>query len=372
MALSWNKARYSPIAVDFGGHSLKLLQVVPDDPPQLIAAGAAEVPADAPDRWALFRQATRELVEKLPFKGREAVCTTPSHQTLIQHLQISPVDPPDLSEAVNQELRLRMNMDPSRMVVRHFPVGQFVRQGSARLEVICIAAARDTVMRQIAILKHAGLETAGILSEPQAVVQSFAHLYRRHDGDQQTTCFVDLGASTVKVMIAHGTDLVFAKTIHQIDLAGADDPALTHAASDATDAAFNRGGAALERSGARAATAIAPTRASLGVSTSARQSHAEQQDSAFECLIDELQMSLRYHLGMYPERAVEQLIFLGGGARAMDQCQRIAQALRIAAQLGDPLARLVRPSGGATPIGLDMREAQPGWAVPMGLCLSQT
>ena len=48
MAFGWTKTSGSlPIAVDFGFDRLKLLQVTRGDPPQLVAAGAAQVPDEA-------------------------------------------------------------------------------------------------------------------------------------------------------------------------------------------------------------------------------------------------------------------------------------------------------------------------------------
>ena len=399
MAFAWNKTRHSPIAVDFGAHSLKLLQIVPGDPPRLLAAGAAVMPDDTSDRWAFYAEAVRRLSKQLPFKGNLAVCTTPGHQTLIQHLQIAGGEQDDLAGAVGQELHERLNVDPSRMVVRHFPVGQFVRNGSPRQEVVCIAASRDTVMRHIQILKQSGLEAAGILAEPQTVLRAFAHLYRRHDDDQRTTCFIDLGAATVKVVIAHGTQMVFANTIHHVSPPEAPAGAERSAAVDTSAPAIPPHGPPIEAAGVEGEVArdgedtrpdkpaVARGRdggeralASAGLAVleapadtaPVEAGQDEAQETAFDCLIDELQLCLRYHRGMFAERAVEQVVFLGGGARVAHRCQRIAQALRIAAQLGDPLARLVRASDAAAPIGLDMRQPQPGWAVPMGLCLSQT
>ncbi len=205
MVFNWNRTRCSPIAIDFGCNSLKLLQIVPGDPPRLLAAGVATVPDDAADRWGFYADAVRSLVKRFPFKGHSAVCTTPAHQTLIQHLQIPGAEQAGLDLAVGEELRHRLNIDPSRMVVRHFAVGQFVRNGSPSQEVICAAASRDTVMRHISILKQTGLEVIGVFSEPQVVIQAFAHMYRRSSDKDRTTCFIDLGAATVKVVIAHGT-----------------------------------------------------------------------------------------------------------------------------------------------------------------------
>jgi len=397
MVFGWNRTRYSPVAVDFGDNGLKLLQIVPGDPPRLLAAGVAILPADTADRWGFYSDSVRQLMRQFPFKGRRAVCTTPAHQTLVQHLQIAGPEQADLDSAVGEELRTRLNIDPSRMVVRHFAVGQFVRNGTPRQEVICAAASRDTVMRHVGILKQVGLDTAGIYSEPQTIVRAFAHLYRRRDDHERTTCFMDLGASTVKVVIAHGTKMVFAKTIHNVALAseGCDEvdspvtpvdtgvPGAPHGpvidvasprddAFDAPDpvSSDRRGRAETERSVTARRSGLAVLDAPTVSSRTDDESH--EQDSALDCLIDELQLCLRYHQGMFPERCVEKVVFLGGGAKQTGRCQQIAKALRIAAQLGDPLARLVRSDGGAKASGLDMRQPQPGWAVPMGLCLSHT
>ena len=89
----------------------------------------------------------------------------------------------------------------------------------------------------------------------------------------------------------------------------------------------------------------------------------------FDCLLDELTLCVRYHQTLFPDRAVEKLVFLGGESRHVGLCQKIAQSLRIGAQLGDPLARLVRGNGDPGP-GVDLRQPQPGWAVPVGLCLT--
>ncbi|MEP0763504.1 MAG: hypothetical protein HRF48_12290, partial [Chloroflexota bacterium] len=78
MALGFSKTRYSPIAIDFGADSLKLLQVIPGDPPQMVAAASAAVPpqarTDPEARYAFLGQALRDLLKSQPFKGRRAIC----------------------------------------------------------------------------------------------------------------------------------------------------------------------------------------------------------------------------------------------------------------------------------------------------------
>ena len=46
MAFSWSNPRVSPIAVDFGLDSIKLLQLCPGDVPTLMAAAHMTVPPE--------------------------------------------------------------------------------------------------------------------------------------------------------------------------------------------------------------------------------------------------------------------------------------------------------------------------------------
>ena len=90
-----------------------------------------------------------------------------------------------------------------------------------------------------------------------------------------------------------------------------------------------------------------------------------------DCLLDELQLCTRYYSRVFPETKIEKVIFLGGESRHLPICQKVARALRLGAQLGDPLARLVKVSQAQPATGCDVTQPQPGWAVPMGLCLSE-
>ena len=219
MAWGWSTTRYSPIAVDFGADSLKLLQIIPSDPPQMVAAASMDLPEHARTnhaaRHAFFSDSLKELLSSRSFKGRRAICSIPSYQTLVQHLQIQGSSDPDEFEAqIHQHLRQRLNVDPSRMIIRHFRVGQVIRDGVTKQEVICMAASRDATLSHIQTAQRAKLEVVGMHCEPLAVLEAFSHLYRRDVDSKRVTCFVDLGAATTKVMITHGILMAFAKTIH--------------------------------------------------------------------------------------------------------------------------------------------------------------
>ncbi len=388
MAFGLSNKRYSPIGVDLGVDSIKLLQVVASDPPQMVAAGAMTIPESARNdpaaRFAFVGEALRQLTRAQPFKGRKVICSIPACQMILHQLDMPRAEGENLDVAVAEALRERLHIEPLRMVVRSFQVEQGIREGTNRQEVIALAIGRDTVMRYIDAARKAKLDVIGMHAEPVAMLRAFGHLYRRADDAARTTCFIDIGAGTTKVVIAHGQTMVFAKTIH----AGGDQ--ITRECAKAMQLSFDEArlarfrGAGASRvaptvgpaAGSEPAVAMPPTRdggAALAVAPTqvATPPRTSPDDETIDCIIDELQLCVRYHQSLFPDRRIEKLVFLGGEAHHVSNCQRIARALRIGAQLGDPLARMVRLSQMGEPTGVDMRQPQPGWAVPLGLCLSE-
>ncbi len=442
MGFSFSKPKPSPIAIDFGADSLKLLQVVPDARPQLVDAAAMPMPEharfNAAARLDFAAEAVRSLLKQHRFKGRRVQMVIPAFQTLIQHLAVPRQDSEEVDELVDTELRQRLHVEPSRMVVRNVSVGQFVRNGQSLHEVICQAASREVVMGYIDVARRCRLDVVGMHSEPQCILRAFGHLYTRPEDAQRVTCFLDIGAAVTKVVIAHGSQMVFAKTIQaagdhmtrqyaqrhklsfsearQARMAGAGpatpaepataapEPAMTPALAAAPSRAQPVGATAGTGCGPQDAdavpggTGIPSLDAQMGLTPPGRplqrpddepdeprplqpptslQSPTRSADDdadgtdTIECLIEELQFCMRYYQRLFPDKQVEKLVFLGGESRDVPKCQQIARAVRVAAQLGDPFARLTRLTRRAKPGSVDLNQPQPGWAVPMGLCLSE-
>ncbi len=423
----WSKQQYSPIGIDFGADTLKLLQVTAGDPPQMVAAAAAELPfntrSEPSARYAFFQEALRSLLKLQPFKGKAAVLSIPAYQTLVQQVQLTRSEHDDPQAQIELHLRQRLNIDPSRMVIRTYPVGQVMRDGSAREETVVVAAGRDTVMRHIEIARKCGLDVVGMQSEPVAVLKAFGHMFRQGKEQERTTAFIDIGAVTSKIIIAHGTNLAFAKmiavggdqftrqraTAAHIDFAEAREQRKREASNARENLAKEDANVAVptldtaQKSEAPGGAGLAVLEAAMAAETARIESsyqhatpptvipsrhshgnghgsngnngsrHGEAEGDALECLTDELQLCLRYHQSLFGDRPVEKLVFLGGEAQQVAICQRIARALRIGAQLGDPLARVTRGGmvTGKGPVGVDIRKPQPGWAVPLGLCLCE-
>lgn len=405
MALRWVAKNVSPIAVDFGTDTLKLLQVSTDEQPQLLAAASISIPEGVrktpQTRMEFVQGVLRDLVRKGGFRGNRVIMSIPTTLTHIQHLRVNKGEE-QLDRPIHAQLQQRFAVDPSALLIRPIVVGEVLADGAAKQEVICIATGRQTVGRLLETASRAKLTVVGIHAEPLAIVESFAHLFRRADDTQRTTMFIDIGAGITKAMITHGTQLVFAKTIQvtAADLANAlpsgsneqtgqsqaeqlagGDAGAQPEVPDATTADGQPADGpdesmALLDAAASAQTATTVAKAALPAAASADPQGpgptaapaSAQVSEMLDCLVDELQLCVGYHASMFQNQTVQKLVFLGGGANDKPVCQHIARSLRIPAQLGDPLARLNRASGASAPVGVDLRQSQPGWAVPLGLC----
>ena len=387
----------SPIAVDFGSDQLKLLQVELDGHmPRLVAAGGRTVPyeirQDRDQRAEFTAGAINDLVREGGFKGKRAIASIPSAMTFLQHVRIGGDDLHSVNERIADELRGQLPVDPSRLVIRYVDVGEVSMNGARRREMICMAAGRQAVLHHIDILRRARLSAVGMHGEPVAILKAYSHLFRRPGDETITTLFVDLGYRTTKVLIAHGADLVFAKQI-QVGGEHFDRQFAEELGVDLEEARLRRRRQAdqdLPQSPVqipqRKPSPIRHEGGPLAIIDEAMQSQSGESSPSpiragepshemipaggemLDCLIDEIQLCVGYHQSMFANRRVDRIVFVGGEANQRAMCKRMAAALRLPAQLGDPLCRVGRTETARPPVGVDLRESQPGWSVPLGLC----
>lgn len=416
MAFSMFSGQLSPIAINFGSASVKLLQLSRGEKPSLIAAAEIPIPEavrnDADRLFLLYQQEIPKVLKEGKFRGKRVVTAVPSAQTFIQHMQINPAEGVKTEDLVLGQLQSQLGVSPRSVVVRTIEVGEGSR-GASKLEMICFAVSREQVMRYIELLTKQRLEVVGVHTETVAMVRAFDHINRREEDKRVTTLYVDLGWGGTRVAITHGKQIVFARyiqvggrhfdqliaqTLH-CDQATARAHRLALQPTPMKRAATphaNQSGTAMLRTAAALAEAhgadVEPAPAAQSVSTmndrragsvpieltcavqpksiTAENTNVDLSE-LLDTVTDELSMSLRYHRGMFQDRAVDRVIFLGGESRQLWLCQHVVKELRLPAQVGDPLARYRSEQGVTTP-GVNLDEPQPGWAVPCGLCIAPT
>ncbi len=364
MAFGKTKSRISPIAIDFGADSLKLLQIIPGDPPELVALGSTTVPeaarTDLNARHEFLSDALPTLLRRQPFRNRRVMLSTPASQTLVNNLLISRCPPNEINGQVDLALRERLGIEPTRMVIRNYEACEVTRQDRPMQEVIIFAAGRDVVMRYVDLMNRLKLEVDGMHCEAACVLRAFSYLDAGRDtaDREDATAFIDLGAATSKIVIARGGKMLLAKTIH----AGGDHWTRRLAA--------DRNMAFAEARLMRVAEAAGGGADAASTATATLAGDGDEDCDTTACLVDELRMTFRHHDARHPGHPIRRLVFVGGEAQRHELCRRLARSVGVAAQLGDPFARLSRINAGTSPLSVDLSQPQPAWAVALGLCLS--
>ena len=399
-----------PIAIEFGVSALKVLQLTAGDPPTLIAGACLDTPeelrSDHDKRLTFQCEHLGKLLKSGRFKGKRAICSIPASCTLVQHLQIQKSDGTPATSQILDQLQSQIQCDPSRVVVRHIEVDGVQSAGASRSEVICFAVARDLVMRIMNAMRGAKYEVIGMHSEHVALARAFDRVTRRDSDRDFTSLYLDLGAGATKIVLTCGRDIVFAKTIQ---VAGIDlDRAVSKVVGcDLREARARRLAMGRDRSSAQTTVKIEAVRCRVGAAdrTDDRPANAASESSVnmgsasdeerrvgsptpgftgsvaagdlgnldaplqapTNELVSEISMCLRYHERLFPDRSVGRAVFVGGEARELMLCQRIAKLLRLPAQVADPLA-CVRKTGNEPMRSVDLLAPQPGWAAVFGLC----
>jgi Tfp pilus assembly PilM family ATPase len=275
----------------------------------------------------------------------------------------------------------------------------------------------------LAAAAKARLDVAGMNVEPKAMLDCFSHIFRRKTDMDATTCFLDVGCTASRAVISRSGRIQFARVIPiggehfsravsaalQIPLEDArllrikiaasqpiEEPkqkrGMAPGESPAGDPIEGTGFALLNAAVAAAEKrdpvstlpavstrpqtlaaespepdAMGEPRANSPVSPVDRESVEQACREPLNRLVEELALCRRYYEATFPNQPVERLVFVGGEARQRALCQRVAQEIGVAAQIGEPLARMVRQSEVGIESGIDRRSPQPAWAIAVGL-----
>jgi len=358
-----NRTNILPIGVDVGTTSVKLAQLRPvEDTYELLAAASAPIPREWHEDGGQYARRLpgliRELVATEGFKGRQCAVSIPAKDTFLRHVRLPNLKPDEISQALADEFRGKLPYPVENAVIRHVVAGEIYDDGENKQEIIVVASHRKVTESYIQMAKRAKLDVVALNIEPCAIVECFARLFNRASDGGRTTLYIDLGAASTQVVMAHGSRIVFAHNLkrgsRQLDQALA--RKLDLPIEKAADIRMKL-----------AADSVDPeTRRETGLSQKQLQGYLREE---LDVLTEELTQCLRYYESVFRNRNIERAIFVGGQARDRRLCQAIAQRLNLPAQVGDPLLRFRCSAGAGAKMGLKSTEPYPGLAVAVGLCL---
>ena len=322
--VSWLPSRrYSPIGIDIGVRSLKLVQLSRDRS-RLIEATRVEMPPPLaqPTPEEFTARVGEALVKGLSgksFHGRDVVVCLNDKQLFLQSVRVPKQAGQQLDRLVAQEAAGRLPYGIADAELRYVEAAD-VRQGDAVLREVIVFACQRTVLHQsLQVCQHARLNPVAVDVEPAALVRSYAGQYRRDEDRQARALVVHIGYSRTAAMIAQGDDLLFVK---YIDLGGQhlDSAVATFLKMDLPEAVALR-----RHSGDRRAEMQDPEIA---------RSLAQAMRPVLERLSSELAMCVRYHSVTFRGQPIVRFV-LGGGEATPQLLETLGKQLELPCELSD-------------------------------------
>lgn len=397
--LGFLRQKVFPIGVDLGSSNVKLVQLSgAGGGLSLAAAAQAEVPHEirgnpsALQEW--YVETVRELLSSKPFKETQVITCLPARELLVQHLRLAKMDEAQLEKTLPWEAQGKVPFDIHRARLRHIIAGEVYEGSETKQEVILMAASHSVVEQHLSFIERTKVQIDSINVEPCAMVNCFAHLLDRQSESSGGVMFIDLGHSCTKVVITHGPNIVFCRTIgiaaeHMIRAicegkGESYEQAITSHQNLVADDLANAMNLSVNRRNVTSESTGEPENSPMqvkggeekfaGDTATLTESH-EEIDVATAIaptlwsLCEELRSCVRYHDLMFNEQRVEKVIFVGGQAKNTVLCQEVARGLGLPAHLGDPVARVAAETRTGKHSDLESGERHCEWAVAFGLSL---
>jgi type IV pilus assembly protein PilM len=346
----FSKKRLSPIGIDIGTRSVKLVQLS-NDRTRLQDVSRWDIPTaidgeETQSREEVLINTIQRAREGRNFRGRDAVVCLTNDQLFLQNLRLPKASTVPLENQIKTEIASRAPFPIEDAEIRHIETAD-VRQGDEVLkEVLVLAAQKTDINSVLETVEAAGLRPLALDVEPAALARSYASQFRRDEDLDQRSLLVQIGYARTIVVIAQHDHLMFVK---YVDVGG----------KDFDQAVANQLGITL-----------------LDAATLRRQSadrRAEQQDpeinrivteamrTPLKKLIDELAMCVRYYSVTFRGQPLARTI-LSGGEAAAPLATELENRLGIATRVSDPLRAFPTDVDGG-------RRGQ--WDIALGLSLRE-
>lgn len=372
---TWNATR-CPIGIDFGGHSVKMLQLErrpgkgPDDtsPTWAVAAAASralpvDLPAKGPARNQAVARAIAEMLDVGGFHGKRCVSCLPADVIQYKNLRIPQMPVDDLRNAVEWEAQDRLKIDKQQAILQFYAAGE-VRQGEeTREEVILMAAPRSYVDEHVAVLQECGLDILAIDAVPSALARAVIQPSTAAlQDDAAIDVILDVGFLSSKVIVLRNGRVMFLKLI---DIGGRklDEMVAQHLNLPLVDASE------LRRRVRDDAAQDAEGDSELFGSTrreTVERAVFEALRSTVGDLSREVGLCLRYYSVTFRGRRPDKAILVGGEAHEAQLAQMLAEGAGIAVETASPLRHVDVGTHGEE---MDRTGRYSQWAVAAGLSM---
>jgi len=359
-------SRYSPIGLDIGAESVRMLQLDRSGKTlSVLAAAQWRFPpnavageSDPRERRRLAGRATREMVKKGGFRGRNAISCIKTNELVVKNIRLPHMPDHELASAVMWEGQERFGFQvaPDRM---HYIKAGEVRQGSeSRDEIILMGVPEEAVQQHLELLEEMRLKPVDIDAEPTALFRTFHRFLRRAEDESAVTVIVDVGLAATKVVVARGKTIILIKSI---DIAG---QAFNESVAKQLGLSYGEAQRLRRRGGEGESEGSSGSGPAVGEQL--RWSIFDAIRGQVEALAREISLCLRYCLVTFRGLRPARITLTGGEAYDPALVKLLGECLDCECEVGQPLRGV---DLGNADLGSDRRGALTEWSVALGLAL---
>jgi len=352
------KAKISPIGLDVGCNSIKMLQLEKSgEKTSVIAADEAQLVTEAADdQQAASRNAIiaaiKEILARGRFQKRRVVSCLPSSKLIIKSLRLDTFDDEEIEKTIKSGIIERFGLKTDTHEVRFFSAGNIHQGDEVKNEVILFAIDKESLREHVEMLEQAGVTPIAIDTVPCALFRSLHRSLRRTADQEKANVFVDVGSSHTTVIIGRAGEIIFAK---QIDIAGEQ---INRQVASRLGIGFEE--AVHLRSKLR-------DKAQAGeIEPALQQTVIDSMNLVIDELAREISLCFRYYAVTFRGQRPSQVVFAGGEAYEQTLIDALKRHLGVEIEVTGPLrgfdlSKVEFPA--------DKRGMLCEWAVATGLCL---
>ncbi|MEX2375815.1 MAG: type IV pilus assembly protein PilM [Dehalococcoidia bacterium] len=292
--------RGRPAITNFGGLEL---------PPDSVREGEIlDVPSVA--------AAVRELMGTAGIKMKKVWLGVANQRVVVRQVDLPWVEEKELKASLRYQVQDFIPIPVEEAELDVHIVDEYVNDEGERFRrMLLVAAHRDTVNAHVEVAKQAGLKPIGIDLNSFAVLRSLGSTSSMEPGDE---VLVDIGADVTNIVVHRAGQPTFVRIL----VMGGD---------DITDALES--GLSVSREEAEAAKRGVVVGSEGDVTSRIVTERADN-------FIDEIRSSLDYFQAQTGEVNLASVVLSGGGASLQGLDERLAIALRLPVETGNPFPRL--------------------------------
>lgn len=199
------------IGVSIGTSSIKIAEVKKTGKTySLVHFGVAQLPDEAINNREIVNHmavvdAVKGLVSQLKIKGRSVVTSLSGASVIVKKLLLEPTSNKDLNEAILWEAEQYIPFDINEVAYDYQVMNKNGPEG--KMEIMLVACKRQLIESYQAVLQDAGLKPNTVDIDVFALQNSFEFNYP----PENPTALVDIGASSLKLVICAGGQPVFTR-----------------------------------------------------------------------------------------------------------------------------------------------------------------